>query len=121
MRWTIRNRLACGFAALVLLMIVPAAAINWGLGRVRHSQHQLLDAAQPALTAAAGLRDGLHQALAGAHGAAAAPGEHFERQQAEGWQRADQNLAAMRKLSVQWTSEQQVLVERLTAEIGDIR
>jgi methyl-accepting chemotaxis protein len=112
MRWSIGNRLACGFAALVLLIIAPAAAVHWGLGCVRQSQHQLLDAAQPALTAATNLQDGLHQALAS---------EHFERQRAEGWQRAEQNLAAIRELAVQWTPEERVLVERLTAEIGDIR
>lgn len=120
MRLTVGTKLIGTYLAMIALMVAPVVVIAYYLHHVRGSQVQVLSFAQPAVAAAKGVREGLHQSAAGLRGEMAVGSEHFRQQQVRGQQQAQQSLEQLDTLTRQGSSEDRQALDQLRRELGDI-
>src|SRR5262245_53673738 len=118
---SVGTKLICTYLAVVALMIAPVAGIGYYLHYVRQSQAQVLTVAQPTVSAAKEVREGLHRAAAGLRGYIAVGGEHFKQQRQRGQQVAQQGLETLDGLMQEAAPAERQLLEQIRRELGDIQ
>ena len=104
MNWTLGKKLAAGFGALVVLIIVVAAVVFVKVKSVNKVQTRVTDLRQPTAIAGKDVLNGINHSLAALRGYMILGKDKFKQERARAWsQEIEPSITTMRGFSVNWT------------------
>ena len=127
MKLTIRNQLFLGFAAVLATVTLISINNIVMMGHISDDEHRLTELRLPTVITGMELTDGIHLSLAGLRGYMIlgkdpAKAEKFKAERQQGWNKIDQALEKMDKLSQSWTDPNNVeLLNELKDEVQAFR
>jgi len=127
MKFTIGKKLALGFGAMMLLIIISSALAYWELAEVNEIEKRIIEQRQPTVLVGRDLLNGVNQSLAGLRGymilgADPAKAEAFKNNRADAWQNIDNAVAKFEQFSANWTNPENVKrLASLKSELVEFR
>ena len=104
----ISTKVLLGFGLMAVIMLITLSAGGWRVWENQRINNQVIDERQPSALAMESLQTGINIALSGLRGYMALGDNSFKQERARGWQKIDQSVNTLTRLSAHWDNPQEV-------------